>query len=71
MPRPILRKEATGRLLTVEETAVRLAVTTAAIRRRILERRIDFVKIGRSVRIPEQSVERLIEDGFSVAVSDR
>lgn len=71
MPKPMVGKEAIGPLLTVEETAVRLAVTTAAIRRRILERRIDFVKIGRSVRIPERSVEKLIEDGFSVAVNNR
>lgn len=71
MPRQGLGKEVTGRLLTVGEAALRLAVTDATIRRRILERRIDFVKIGRSVRIPERSIERLIEDGFSVAVSAR
>ena len=67
----VLKQEAIGPLLTVEEAAVRLAVRPATIRRRILERRIDFVKIGRSVRIPERSVEKLIEDGFSVALSER
>lgn len=66
-----LRKEQVGPLLTVEETALRLSVKPATIRRRILERRIDFVKIGRSVRIPERAVEKLIEAGLSVAVSDR
>ena len=71
MPKPVLRNEATGRLLTVGEAALRLSVTDATIRRRILEKRIDFVKIGRSVRIPERSVERLIEDGLSVAICDR
>ena len=66
-----LRKEQVGPLLTVEEAALRLSVKPATIRRRILERRIDFVKIGRSVRIPERAVEKLIEAGLSVAVSDR
>ncbi|MFO0706711.1 MAG: excisionase family DNA-binding protein [Nitrospira sp.] len=66
-----LRKEQVGPLLTVEDAALRLSVKPATIRRRILERRIDFVKIGRSVRIPERAVEKLIEAGLSVAVSDR
>lgn len=71
MAERVLRKEAMGRLLTVEEAALRLAVKPATIRRRILEQRIDVVRIGRNVRIPECSVERLIEDGLSVAVCDR
>ena len=71
MAERVLRWEATGLLLTVEETALRLSVKPATIRRRILERRIDFVKIGRSVRIPERSVEKMIEAGLSVAVCDR
>jgi excisionase family DNA binding protein len=70
MTERILRK-VTGPLLTVEEAALRLAVKPGTIRRRILERRIDFVKVGRNVRIPEQSIDRLIENGLTVAVSDR
>lgn len=66
-----LRREQIGTLLTVGEAALRLSVKPATIRRRILERRIDFVKIGRSVRIPERAVEKLIEAGLSVAVSER
>lgn len=66
-----LRKEQVGPLLTVEAAALRLSVKPATIRRRILERRIDFVKIGRSVRIPERAVEKLIEAGLSIAVSER
>lgn len=64
-------KVASQRLLTVNEAASRLAVTQSAIRRRILERRIAFVKIGRLVRIPESAVEGLINDGYSEAVSLR
>lgn len=55
-------------LLTVNEVAERLAVTPATIRKRILERRIDFVKIGRCVRIPESAVEKLLKAGYSEAV---
>ena len=65
------RQEVTGRLLTVEETAQKLSIKPATVRRRILERRIDFVKIGRSVRIPERTIEKLIEAGFSEAVRAR
>ncbi len=66
-----LKKETIGSLFTVEETAIRLAVKPSTIRRRILEHRIDFVKIGRNVRIPESAIEKLIEGGLSIAVSDR
>lgn len=71
MAERVLRKEATGRLLTVEEAALRLSVKPATVRRRILERRIDFVKIGRSVRIPERCIDKLIDDGLSVAMCER
>lgn len=66
-----LKKEAIGPLLTVDEAASRLAVKPATIRRRILERRINFVKIGRNVRVPESAVLKLIEDGLSVALIER
>ena len=41
-----------SQLLTVEEVASRLGLKVATIRRRILERKIDYIKYGRSVRIP-------------------
>ena len=58
-------------LLTVNEAAQRLTVTPSAIRRRILERRIAFVKIGRCVRIPESAVSELIAEGYSEPVTLR
>jgi excisionase family DNA binding protein len=36
-------------LLTVEEAATRLGLKSSTIRRRILERKIDYVKNGRAV----------------------
>lgn len=60
---------ANQRLLTVNEAAQRLAVTPSAVRRRVLERRIAFVKIGRCVRIPESSVVQIIDAGYSEPVT--
>jgi excisionase family DNA binding protein len=54
----------TRRLLTVPEAAECLALKEATIRRRILEKRIGYVKLGRSVRIPVEVVERLCKEGF-------
>ena len=59
-----------SQLLTVEETANRLGLKTATIRRRILERKIDYVKNGRSVRIPVETVERMIAQGFRPAIPE-
>ena len=50
-------------LLTVGEVAQRLALKQSTVRRRILERRIKYVKIGRSVRIPEDVVDSIIRSG--------
>jgi excisionase family DNA binding protein len=55
-------------LLNVSEFAAALGVTTACIRRWILERRVANVKLGRLVRIPETELERLIKSGFRPAV---
>ncbi|MFI0737896.1 excisionase family DNA-binding protein [Streptomyces sp. NPDC021100] len=48
------------RLLTVEEVADRLGTSVRFPRRLIEERRIEYVKIGRHVRIPERVVESFI-----------
>ena len=47
-------------LMTVAEFACALNVTIACVRRWIIERRVDIVKLGRLVRIPTAEVERLI-----------
>ncbi|MBI5197929.1 MAG: excisionase family DNA-binding protein [Nitrospirae bacterium] len=52
------------RLMTVEEAAVRLGLKEATIRRRILEKRIGYVKVGRAVRIPVEIVEEIIAAGY-------
>ena len=46
----------TERLLTVEAAAERLSTSPRFIRRLIAERRIEFVKVGRHVRISESAL---------------
>nr|WTB31243.1 excisionase family DNA-binding protein [Streptomyces sp. NBC_00830] len=49
------------RLLTVDQVAELLGTTVQFPRRRIEERRIEYVKVGRHVRIPERAVAAFIE----------
>lgn len=53
-----------GKLLTVFEAEERTGRKASTWRRDILERRIPYVKIGRSVRIPEEVVNDLIAKGW-------
>jgi excisionase family DNA binding protein len=48
------------RLLTVGEVADRLGTSVRFPRRLIAERRIQYVKVGRHVRIPERVVDEWI-----------
>ncbi len=61
-------QKTSDKLLTVFEAAARTGRRVATWRRDILLRRIPYVKIGRSVRIPAEVVERLIRDGWRDAV---
>jgi excisionase family DNA binding protein len=50
-------------LLTVDAAAERMSTSVRFIRRLIAERRIEFVKIGRHVRISESALAEFIEAG--------
>ena len=50
-------------LLSVEAAAERLDTTVRFIRRLIAERRIEFVHVGRHVRITESALADFIETG--------
>ena len=52
------------RHVSVDEAANELGIRPSTIRRRILERRIGYLKIGRSVLIPLTEIERLIKEGY-------
>ena len=51
------------KLLTVEASADRLSTSVRFIRRLIAERRIEFVKVGRHVRISEAALQDFIDAG--------
>jgi excisionase family DNA binding protein len=55
-------------LLTVAQAADRLGLKPATIRRRILERRLPYVKLGRAVRIPVEVVDALIASSYRPAI---
>jgi excisionase family DNA binding protein len=58
------RRDQTGAgLLTVEAAAERLSTSPRFIRRLIAERRIEFVKVGRHVRISESALATFIDAG--------
>ena len=50
-------------LLTVEQAAERLNTKPRFIRRLIAERRIEFHRVGRHVRISERALADFIEEG--------
>lgn len=51
-------------LLSVVDVANRLGLKESTIRRRILERKLAYVKNGRAVRVPIEVVEHLIAEGW-------
>ncbi|MHB1285370.1 MAG: helix-turn-helix domain-containing protein [Leptospirales bacterium] len=54
-------------LLTIRETADRLNLSEWTIRRWIYGKRLDSVRLGRSVRVPVEAVERKIKEGTTLA----
>lgn len=57
-----------GPLRSVKEVAARTGWKPSTVRKKILRREIGYVKLGRSVRIPESEIERLIINGFRPAL---
>lgn len=51
------------KLLRVEEAADRVGYRVSTVRDKILKRQWPFVRMGRSVRIRQSFIERLIQDG--------
>jgi len=51
------------RLLTVPQFAAELNISQAAVRRWVLERRIEIIKLSRLVRIPYSEAARLLAEG--------
>jgi excisionase family DNA binding protein len=51
------------RLLTVPQAAARLNTSVRFVRRLVAERRIEFVKVGRHVRISESALTAFVVSG--------
>jgi len=50
-------------LRTIDEAAERFRLQPRTVRRWIFLRKIDYVKVGASVRIPDSEITRVIEEG--------
>jgi excisionase family DNA binding protein len=59
-----------GQLLSVDAVADRLCTSSRFIRRLIAERRIEFVRVGRHVRISESTLTSFIEAGTVLPLTD-
>lgn len=58
------------RPLRVDEAAERLGLKPSTVRKMILQRTIDVIRpTVRTVRIPESTVEKILERGFRAAVT--
>ena len=64
-------RNGTGKLLTMAEAAERLNVKRRYIKHLLYERRLDRVKIGKLVRIPEAAIDNLIASGYRPASEDK
>jgi excisionase family DNA binding protein len=59
------------RLLSVEAAAELLSTSPRFVRRLIAERRIEFVKVGRHVRISESTLNDFIRSGVVKPITPR
>ncbi len=60
--------KSTNRLLTLMECETRTGRKVSTWRKAIAKREIAFVRLGRSVRIPEEVIEQMITQGYRPAV---
>lgn len=60
--------DTTKKLYRVKEAAPELSVSEKTLWTWIYKRQIGFVRIGRSVRIPQSEIDRLLEENFTPAL---
>jgi excisionase family DNA binding protein len=51
------------RMVDVKHAAEELGLSVACVRKWIAERRIQYVRLGRAIRVPCAEIERLISEG--------
>ncbi len=59
------------KLLSVEEAAALLGAKPSTIRRKILERKIGYHKLGKSFRISAEEVEALITTSYRPPIAEK
>jgi excisionase family DNA binding protein len=57
--------------LTVRQTAERLGISVFTVRAWIGQRRMEFLRLGRSIRISQQEVQRILDENLIPAHKDR
>ena len=62
--------KSTKRLLTLMECEARTGRKVSTWRKAIARREISFVRLGRSVRIPEEVIEQMISQGYRPALPE-
>jgi excisionase family DNA binding protein len=63
-----MMKQASEKLLTVFEAEALTGRKASTWRRDILRRKIPYVKIGRQVRIPIETINDLIRNGYRAPI---
>lgn len=61
----------TARLRTLSEAAERLGVSVKCLRGWVWRRRIPYIKVGRAVRISDETIQRIIDAGTMPALKER
>ncbi len=57
-------KRSTSRLLTLLEVQTLTGKKVSTWRKAVAEKKVPYVRLGRSVRIPKEFIDQLIEDGW-------
>lgn len=60
-----------SKLNTLPQAAEQLGVSVKCLRSWIYRRAIDYVKVGRAVRISDETIEKIINRGTMPALEDR
>jgi excisionase family DNA binding protein len=51
------------RMVSVRQAAEELGLSVACVRKWIAERRMEYVRLGRAIRVPGSEIDRLIAEG--------
>jgi excisionase family DNA binding protein len=60
----------TARLRSLPEAAERLGLSVKCLRGWVWRRRIPYIKVGRAVRISDETIQRIIDTGTMPALKE-